>query len=82
MMTRINVSMSSGNANLNTISGGRDGDVIILSTVNVGGTLTVKDGTGNIECGTDFAMVTVLDRMTLMYDGSISKWVQLARSTN
>lgn len=66
---------------LDTISGGGDGDVLILRTASSGRDVTVKNGTGNIVLKSDFTLATASDKIMLIYDPSISggSWVELAR---
>jgi hypothetical protein len=66
--------------NLDTINGGTDGDVLVLRAANVLEAITVKDGTGNINCAGDFTMDQTLDTITLMHNGST--WVEISRSNN
>lgn len=70
--------------NLATINGGVDGMIIIIRGSGISGAvvLTVQDGVGNINCNNDFAMDSIYDTMTLMYDDTNSVWVELARSSN
>lgn len=67
---------------LDTISGGADGVIITIRTRDSGDTITVKDGTGNIDCAGDFAMDTQSDTMRLIYDSSLASWLELSRSNN
>ena len=66
--------------NCATISGAAAGDIIIISA-DAGDTITIKDGTGNIKCGADRAMVgNDGDVMHLVYDGS--NWLMVTWSEN
>lgn len=73
---------AAGTDDLDTINGGIDGDIIIVSSVADGRDTTLKDGTGNIESGTDFTLATTKDRIVLLYNSTLAKWLQLSRSTN
>lgn len=63
---------------LDTISGGTEGDVIILSPASGARTVVVKDGTGNILTGGygDITLDEADKYVLLRYDGS--NWVVLA----
>jgi hypothetical protein len=65
---------------LDTINGGTAGMILVLTAENNGRTVTVKDGTGNIQCGGDRALDNTEDTMTLIYDGS--EWLELAFANN
>ena len=67
---------------LDTISGGSDGQILILVAENSARTVVVKNGTGNISCGADFSLDHVEDTITLIYDDSKSKWLKIASSSN
>ena len=72
----------SGNDDLDTITGGIEGDLLVICPSTSGGadTVTAKDGTGNLLLAGDFAMDNVLDRLTLLRTAAV--WVELARSSN
>lgn len=63
---------------LDTVNGCLAGTVITISIVD--DTITVKDGTGNIQCNGDFAMDSTLDTFTMMFDGT--NWLEISRSNN
>ena len=65
---------------LDTISGGTDGDILILRTNNSGRDVTVKDGTGNIDINGDYLMSNIGFTITLLYNGALANWTELARS--
>jgi len=66
---------------LDTISGGRDGMVIILTPENSGRDVTIKDMTGNIamDGSADFTMLTRGDKFMAIYDARFSLWIELQR---
>lgn len=74
----------SGADNLDTISGGNEGDILIIRPSTTGGadTVTVRDGAGNIllDAAGNFAMDNVADTLTLIYDGA--NWLEMSRSNN
>lgn len=65
---------------LDTISGGTEGDIVVLRTTTGSYTITIKDGTGNLNLNGDFAMDSNKDIITLIYDGS--SWDEISRSSN
>lgn len=54
-----------------------DGYLLILRLAGALGTITLKDGTGNLNIGSDFVMATLNDQIFLVRDGS--NWNQLNR---
>jgi len=77
---RIDTESAAASDDLDTINGGLDGDILILQTIVSTRDVVVKDNTGNILCGSNVTLGTTSDRLVLLYDGGLSKWVQLARS--
>lgn len=68
--------------NLDTITGGSDGDVIIIRPVS-GDTITVRDNIGNIQLNSNFAMDDPADKLFLIFDASLNKWCEASdRSSN
>lgn len=67
---------------LDTINGGIGGDILIISADNTARTVVVKNGTGNIRCGTDMSLDSAEDTMTLMYNPALMVWVEISRSNN
>lgn len=65
---------------LDTINGGRDGDVLVLSAANSARTVVVKDGTGNLKLGGDFSLDNAEDTISLIKSGS--NWLETSRSDN
>jgi hypothetical protein len=66
--------------NLTTISNGADGDEIVLVNISAN-TVTVKDGTGNIQCGADVALAANGARM-LTYSSAKSAWLMVGNNAN
>lgn len=81
-LSRINVDTEGAAAtdDLDTISGGVSGDVLILAAVNSARTVVCKDGTGNMALSGDFSLNNTEDRLVLMYEGTT--WFELSRSDN
>lgn len=65
---------------LDTINGGADGDRLVIRANNAGRTVVVKDGTGNIQCAGDFSLDNTQDTMELIYDGTLTAWLEVGRS--
>lgn len=65
---------------LETISGGAEGDVLVLKSVSTSRDIVIKDGAGNIRCAGDFNLGSSQDTMTLMYFNSF--WHEVSRSNN
>jgi hypothetical protein len=63
---------------LDTINGGADGDILILSTLNSARDVVVKHGTGNIFLGSsaDKTLNTLSDSIMLRNRGG-SSWYQI-----
>jgi hypothetical protein len=68
------------NDDLVTINGSTTGDILVIRAVDSAVTITVKDGTGNIQCGGDRALDNAQDTMTLIYDGT--NWLELDFADN
>jgi hypothetical protein len=64
---------------LDTISGGVEGDILILKIETSSRTVTVKHGTGNIllASATDYTLSLTRHRLGLQFDGT--NWVELFR---
>lgn len=77
---RVDTEGSAASDDLDTISGGQDGDVLILRANNDGRTIVCKDSTGNLRLNGDFSLDNTNDRITLESDGS--NWFELSRSDN
>jgi len=67
---------------LDTISGGTTGQLLVLSADNSARDVVLKDGTGNLRLSADFTMTHIQDRIVLVYDGIASAWHELCRSDN
>lgn len=69
---------------LDTINGGEDGMRLVLGSVTSVRDVTVAHATGNIRLagGVDFAMTGSRDIIELIYDDSLSNWLEISRSAN
>lgn len=65
---------------LDTISGGADGQIVTLRANNEGRTVVFKHGTGNIKTayGGDITLDETEKTVVLIYDDALSSWVVLA----
>lgn len=74
--------------NLDTISGGEDGDLLVLRPSSQ--TITVRHAQDNISLndvdgdtnGDDCTLAGTKDKLVLIYDGATSNWCEIARSDN
>lgn len=67
---------------IDTISGGYDGMILTLRAEHTDRTITVKDGVDNIDSAGDFALDSTEDTIQLIYDSTLTKWLELSRSDN
>lgn len=65
---------------LDNITDGNPGDLLIVVLENAARIVTLKDGTGNLRLAGDFIFTSVNDTITLIFDGS--NWLELGRSVN
>ena len=65
---------------LDTISGGRNGQEIKITPASGARTVVLKDGTGNLQLAGDFSMASLFDTCTLILRGA--NWAELSRSSN
>ena len=59
---------------LDTISGGSDGDIIFISAEHDDRTVIIKNETGNIHCGGDIYLDTAHKVVSLMYNATLTEW--------
>lgn len=65
---------------LDTIHGGKVGDLLVLRSVNTARKTTVKDNTGNIRCGGDFTLGNSSSIMVLILEDN--GWKCIAKALN
>lgn len=65
---------------LDTINGGSEGDLLIISRNAVGRDVVAKDGTGNLRLAGDFTIDSNADLLLLLYRSSV--WTEISRSSN
>ena len=76
---RVDTEGAASSDNLDTITAGADGQLLILRTVADGRDVVIKHGTGNILAagGADITLGLAGDLAILIYDGNLSKWLAL-----
>lgn len=79
---RIETQGAAATDDLDTINGGTEGKILLLRAYDTTHTVVVKNGTGNIRCGTDMSLDSQEDTITLVYVSNISVWVETSRANN
>jgi hypothetical protein len=79
---RVDTEADAASDDLATINGGVDGARLVLRAENTARTVVVKDGTGNIQCAGDFSLDNTQDTIELIYDGTLTAWLEIGRSDN
>jgi hypothetical protein len=77
---RIDTEAAAATDNLDTISGGAEGDTLVLMSAASSRDVVVKDGTGNLKLAGDFTLATAWDTISLIYSSGF--WAETSRSTN
>lgn len=79
---RIDTESDAASDDLDTVSGGSDGRLLIIRADNAARTVVVKHNTGNIQLfgAADVSLDETYKAMLLIYDGTLSKWVQVGGS--
>lgn len=77
---RVDTEAAAATDDLDTINGGSDGQRLILSSVSSARDVTIKNGTGNIVCGSDFILSNTSDLIELI--NVAGTWRQVSRSDN
>ena len=68
--------------NLDEISGGVDGQLLILSAADDARTVVVRTDEENILCGSDISLTHQADVIVLMYHDDGDKWICLSAQDN
>jgi len=76
----IDTEASASTDDLDTISGGANGDLLILRTAANGRDIVLKDGTGNLDLGSDITLNDITDRAILIR--TASGWVRFTNADN
>lgn len=77
---RVGTEGGAGTDDLDTINGGREGQIVTFWSVSSSQDTTFKNGTGNLVLKGDYALVTVSSSITMVnHDGS---WYELSRAND
>jgi hypothetical protein len=76
----VDTEASAATDDLDTISGGIEGQVTTFRANNAARDVVFKDATGNMRLVGDFTLTHTDDTITLLYSGTT--WVELSRSDN
>ena len=76
----IDTESNAASDDLDTISGGSAGDILVIQPANDARDVVAKDGSGNLKLAGDMTMDSDSDTLTLLSDGT--NWTELARSSN
>lgn len=81
---RVETEGTAATDDLDTITAGKDGQLLILRSSFLSRDPTLKHGTGNLALagGADFTLANEEDKIMLIYDSDVSKWCEISRSTN
>jgi len=76
----IDTEAAAASDDLDTISGGAAGQILIVSAANSSRDVVLKDATGNLRLASDCTLAHVNDRIVLISDGT--SFCELCRSIN
>lgn len=79
---RIDTYLDAASSDLVTINGGVDGEKLTIRAEDSTRTVVAKDGTGNLALAGDCTLDNVEDTLTLIYDATLVKWLEISRSDN
>jgi len=77
---QIDTEAAAATDDLDTISGGLEGQIIVLKSTSSSRDVTLKDGVGNLALAGDFTFVSGSDIITLIHHSTI--WYEISRSSN
>lgn len=79
---RVDTESAAATDDLDTISGGVTGQLLVMRSTNSSRTVVVKDGLGNINLagGADFSLDNSQDMLLLLWRGDT--WLEISRSNN
>jgi hypothetical protein len=77
---RIETESGATTDDLDTISGGIAGDLLVIRALDGAHTVVAKDATGNMQLAGDFSLDTILDTLILIH--GYNRWHELSRSDN
>lgn len=76
---RVDTESAASTDDLDTITAGTTGQVVILKANADARTVVVKNGTGNLALSADMTLDTYTKTITLIYDNASSSWIEIAR---
>lgn len=76
----VDTEAEAGSDDLDTISGGAAGQILIVSAANSSRDVVLKDATGNLKLASDCTLAHVNDKIVLISDGT--NFCELCRSIN
>ena len=79
---RVDTEADAATDDLATINGGTMGQYLTLRAENGARDVVVKDGTGNLQLEGDMTLNNTQDTITLIYDSTLTAWLEVARSNN
>jgi hypothetical protein len=82
---RVDTEGAAASDDLTTISGGTDGHVLTVQAANSARTVVVREAGGNLDLDTtggDLSLDHRADTITLLYDATLTEWVEVTRSGN
>jgi len=79
---RVDTEASASTDDLDTINGGISGQLLIIKSSVDSRDVTAKDSTGNLFLAGDFTLSNRQDTLLLMYDSTLSGWLEISRSDN
>ena len=77
---RVDTQSDAASDDLDTVSGGTTGQILVLRAENDARSVVAKDGTGNLKLAGDCTLDNTEDTLTLIYNGT--NWLELSRSDN
>jgi hypothetical protein len=78
----VDTEASAASDDLSTINGGISGARLVIRAASSARDVVIKDGVGNIQCAGDFTLNNVQDTIELIYDATLSAWLEIGRSDN
>jgi len=79
-MVYVDTEAAAATDDLDTISGGLEGQVTTFRAINAARDVVFKDATGNMRLAGDFTLTHTDDTITLLYSGAV--WLEVCRSDN
>lgn len=77
---RVDTESDAASDDLDTVTGGIDGEILVLQAQDSTRAVVLKDGTGNLALNDDFSLLSDQASITLQYHFAQSEWVELSRT--